>query len=663
MQIKQTSKGWSVQLRIGQGRRPSFQLPPMDEPAARARALRMGTVARLLVESGRVIEAHEALVELAQCASDDDFEALVLGLEQLSREPLPVKPAGLAGMTFSEFGDEWTSGRLAEKFKNRGKLHQKKSAKTDEGFLLRLCAIAHPSYGRLGDVPMATFSLADFELALDGLPETVKSNSTRRQYAQVMGRLLNLAVKPARIRAESPIEKGELPDVAERLEFQCLYPSEDAQLMACVDLDIEERFAFGLGVRLGIRLANLFGLRRRDVDIDNSQLWVPDSKTGRPVAFDLDEGCARALTWWFARPEWRGKPREATVLKQWHLTGMSKRLRKALQFAGIDREQLYEKTAHQHPVRFHDLRASFITMALANGKSEAWIRERTGHTTSQMIYLYNRPRFSKLALRDWLPLDEALGLTAAVDAAREEPEQAHQDGDAQSAPEHGSLPPALVVELEPSAEVDHLGDALGSEMVASTLAAALLPSEGSDQVIPALGTSEMDKLDQGRVGEGTAWNVGHGVGPFGGEVSASSAGLVGGLVVATGVATEFSADEGLTEGSSMFSVTSESTPGGIRTPDQLIRNPHSRSAGAHESEAPPSLDTRERTRAHGAPLGLPLSSLGEDYLAELTEVAVAAKRWHLVAALAADLDTIAQARAAQSNVTHLGVERRKRGAS
>ncbi|HXS17828.1 MAG TPA: DNA integration/recombination/inversion protein, partial [Polyangiaceae bacterium] len=37
-----------------------------------------------------------------------------------------------------------------------------------------------------------------------------------------------------------------------------------------------------------------------------------------------------------------------------------------------------------------DLRATFVTMSLAAGKTEAWVTDRTGHTSSTMLYRYKR---------------------------------------------------------------------------------------------------------------------------------------------------------------------------------------------------------------------------------------------------------------------------------
>lgn len=61
-------------------------------------------------------------------------------------------------------------------------------------------------------------------------------------------------------------------------------------------------------------------------------------------------------------------------------------------------------------LRAHDLRASFVTVNLALGKSEAWITDRTGHKSSQMIYRYKRAArtHKELNLGSFDPLHEAI---------------------------------------------------------------------------------------------------------------------------------------------------------------------------------------------------------------------------------------------------------------
>ena len=41
-------------------------------------------------------------------------------------------------------------------------------------------------------------------------------------------------------------------------------------------------------------------------------------------------------------------------------------------------------------IRAHDLRATFVTISLATGKTETWISDRTGHRSHEMIETYRR---------------------------------------------------------------------------------------------------------------------------------------------------------------------------------------------------------------------------------------------------------------------------------
>ncbi len=64
------------------------------------------------------------------------------------------------------------------------------------------------------------------------------------------------------------------------------------------------------------------------------------------------------------------------------------------------------------PIRVHDLRGTFVTLALASGKTETWVADRTGHKSSIMINRYRRAArsASELGLGLLAPLDTALGL-------------------------------------------------------------------------------------------------------------------------------------------------------------------------------------------------------------------------------------------------------------
>jgi hypothetical protein len=80
--------------------------------------------------------------------------------------------------------------------------------------------------------------------------------------------------------------------------------------------------------------------------------------------------------------------------------------------AGVTRPELHAATPERMALRAHDLRGSFVTIAFANGRSESWVADRTGHRSSQMLARYKRPArtAADVGLGDWTPLDVALGL-------------------------------------------------------------------------------------------------------------------------------------------------------------------------------------------------------------------------------------------------------------
>jgi integrase len=56
----------------------------------------------------------------------------------------------------------------------------------------------------------------------------------------------------------------------------------------------------------------------------------------------------------------------------------------------IDHTKLFQRDVKRIPIRAHDLRATFVTLALANGKTEDWVTRRTGHSSSIMLARYRR---------------------------------------------------------------------------------------------------------------------------------------------------------------------------------------------------------------------------------------------------------------------------------
>jgi len=94
--------------------------------------------------------------------------------------------------------------------------------------------------------------------------------------------------------------------------------------------------------------------------------------------------------------------------------------RQALLAAKVDRAELHNAPSRmRRPVRLHDLRASMVTVALANGRTEEEVRRRTGHTSSALDkYRRVAGTLRELNLGDWTPLDLAIPELAAVAAAK-----------------------------------------------------------------------------------------------------------------------------------------------------------------------------------------------------------------------------------------------------
>src|SRR5450432_512707 len=80
--------------------------------------------------------------------------------------------------------------------------------------------------------------------------------------------------------------------------------------------------------------------------------------------------------------------------------GLAMLLRGHLKAIGLkdERPELFASTAERRQIRVHDLRGTFVTVSLANGKSEAWVSDRTGHRSSQMINNYKRTARSFMEL-------------------------------------------------------------------------------------------------------------------------------------------------------------------------------------------------------------------------------------------------------------------------
>ena len=410
--LRPLADGWEARVRIDdKGTRKGFALVLRDESSARLRCEAMADIAlrlRRADEGDQVVK----ILEMAACARPGPrWEAVLSAVDTLCAGDGATTPLSAgARVTVEDFGKDWRTGALNKKHPDHVRL---KDATRDEQ-IARL--YVDPV---MGPKTVASITLDDAEEVMSKLPAG-KAAATRRHVAQYIRRLLGLAVYPGRLRSANPIPKGWLPRVKDTKAKECLYPSEDATLLACASVPLLRRLAYGFLDREGMRTDELACLLWRDVDLERGRVDLDENKTDDPRSWDLDPGVARVLTRWkasYCEGATGGDHVFAIGGVPLSVECLAAQLRADLRRAGVTREKLFERSASRQPIRAHDLRSTFVTIALANGKSETWVADRTGHKSSTMINRYRRKA------RSWnmgtlTPLDEAIPELAPSSPAR-----------------------------------------------------------------------------------------------------------------------------------------------------------------------------------------------------------------------------------------------------
>jgi len=397
--------GFRVRVRCGKARN-RYRIPSTDHDFAEQRA-------SVLVELGQLLAtqpaglAHQTLTDAA-VADGPALARIRQGVNQLLSKAPAVKqisanPRSL--WTVKELGEAWTNGTLAKEYPDQ--IRVRRSADDD---ISRLTQHVYPV---LGAVRVRDVKLADLERVMASLegkrPSQRKLSAlTRRNVALTLNRLLAIAVYPLKLIASNPVPRGFVPKGGARRALAYLYPDEDARLLACDSIPIRERLFWGFLAREGCRVSEALGLRWEDFDLERGAVRLDKNKTDDPRAWALSPGVAVALA------PFQGEPGELVFEPPADPLSMAELLRSRLDEAGITRTELFKATPERMALRAHDLRGSFVTIAFANGRSEAWVSDRTGHRSSQMLSRYKRQArtAAELNLGDWLPLDAALGLAS-----------------------------------------------------------------------------------------------------------------------------------------------------------------------------------------------------------------------------------------------------------
>jgi integrase len=419
---------WFARLTIGPKKRRSFMLAKCktEEAAIERRAL-LAEMATKLRKSGR----DDIAPEIIRRAADRDGKAL----EEVRRAVDMIAAGEVVAKnrtpTIEEIGKRWTSGELATLYPDR--IKRKRSVRTDIGWLEKYI------YPLVGHIAVDAFTLDHGEMVLQSLPPHLSPN-TRRHIAQLMHRICGMAVLPLRYIKANPLPPGFVPPQAMGKKAKgWIYPDEDATIMACPTIPLPWRLFYGFSHREGVRMSEGLRLAWSDMDLTRGAVILDQNKTDQPRAWALTPGVASAMRRWRELVRAAGLPVEGDALVFVEIAGHRKgqpisrresalRYRKHLERAGIARAELYAHTDARMRIRLHDTRATFITLALANGRTETWVQDRTGHKSSNMINLYRRAArtAAELGLGECRPLDQAIpelargtGERAAEKAPRE----------------------------------------------------------------------------------------------------------------------------------------------------------------------------------------------------------------------------------------------------
>jgi integrase len=410
-----------VRVTLMKGLRPSFRLPDgISMEQAEGRKGKLVELAARFRAAGLTEQAMKFL-ENAAVANARELEALESLARRLCRGELQVvagRPGGAPKpATFGEVAEQWTSGAIASRFPDR--VQQKENAPKDAG-LLRKHVLPI-----VGNIPVADFSIEHAETVMRSLPEG-KEASSRRQIGLLMTRVLGLAADPLRLIKTSPIPRGFFRRPLKAKALGYLYPDEDARLLASSTVPLRTRVYYGFLDREGCRPEEAAKFVWREIDLDRGAVTLDVNKTDDPRAWALSPGTVRALrAWRYSQAAELAPVGPDDLVFGDHgmpvpLKHRAENLRSHLRAAGVTRAALFERSEARRPIRVHDLRATFITIALANGKTEAWVADRTGHRSSAMINKYRRAArtVAELGLGELAPLDQAIPELAGNVAAK-----------------------------------------------------------------------------------------------------------------------------------------------------------------------------------------------------------------------------------------------------
>lgn len=328
--------------------------------------------------------ANKLAAELSEKVRSDTFQA------EVRRKDKRVRVRA--------WGEAWTSGALYEEHGSVKKLKPKASARDDHN---RMNLHVYPY---IGDKAVADVREQDIEQAFKRAFEEAEARNgeplraaTRIHIYQVTHRLFDLAIKPGRLRTDNPVSEDMRPERDTPKLYCFLYPSELLALLGCEAVPLVRRVYYALATYTGLRKSSLKVLRWSALDFEHSTVTSMVSKTDLAQIFaqsdELNPGVASVMVLLRRYHDLLGRPSGDSLIitdLQCKKNGEAKALREDLRAARVTRALLFAEDAKVEPLRFHDLRATFVTWAKRAGKGDGWITDRTGHLTPELVKRYAR---------------------------------------------------------------------------------------------------------------------------------------------------------------------------------------------------------------------------------------------------------------------------------
>lgn len=411
--FRRKERGFGARIRHGEGLDEWFhiEIEHQAEPVAKDRHRRLQRMANLMRASGRHAESRVILEEAGAERGEKAFRALEVMVEGFAPEQAKAEPAG--PRTFNDVARLWLSNELHGLYPRQ---IRKKTASIDA----RYRGIAAHFASGLGRKPVTEITAKDAEDAMGTVPAGL-APGTRRHYELLVRRVLALAVWPLRLLDHNPIPPKFVGPQGKSPAFTYLYVSEERALLGARAVPLDDRIFYGVLAREGFRLSEALRLTYGDIDFLRGTVSLDKNKTNAPRSWQIDPGTLAALK------RYRGQAVDDDLVFPMFTARdaagrFREHLRAALEEAGLPlRPALFRRTAERRPIRVHDLRGTFITLALAAGRTETWVMDRTGHTTSAMLNRYRRvARTAAETERGWLdPLNQELrwGLGQSVGQA------------------------------------------------------------------------------------------------------------------------------------------------------------------------------------------------------------------------------------------------------